>query len=51
MFEWISSPEAWIALVTLTSFEIVLGIGNIIFFQFLWADYLRIREIRGEQLD
>ena len=26
MFEWIYSPEAWIALVTLTSLEIVLGI-------------------------
>jgi predicted tellurium resistance membrane protein TerC len=31
MFEWIASPEAWIALVTLTVLEIVLGIDNIIF--------------------
>ena len=31
MFEWISSPEAWIALTTLTVLEIVLGIDNIIF--------------------
>ncbi len=31
MFEWITSPEAWIALVTLTALEIVLGIDNIIF--------------------
>ncbi len=31
MFEWIASPEAWIALVTLTALEIVLGIDNIIF--------------------
>ncbi|MDH3206373.1 MAG: TerC family protein [Gemmatimonadota bacterium] len=29
--EWISSPEAWIALLTLTILEIVLGIDNIIF--------------------
>ncbi|NTU57398.1 MAG: TerC family protein [Chlorobiaceae bacterium] len=29
--EWIFSPEAWIALATLTSLEIVLGIDNIIF--------------------
>ena len=29
--EWISSPEAWIALLTLTVLEIVLGIDNIIF--------------------
>ena len=35
MFEWISSPEAWIALVTLTSLEIVLGIDNIIFISIL----------------
>ncbi len=31
MFEWIFSPEAWLALVTLTALEIVLGIDNIIF--------------------
>jgi len=31
MFEWIYSPEAWLALVTLTALEIVLGIDNIIF--------------------
>jgi predicted tellurium resistance membrane protein TerC len=29
--DWISSPEAWIALLTLTTLEIVLGIDNIIF--------------------
>ncbi|NTV02816.1 MAG: TerC family protein [Chlorobiaceae bacterium] len=29
--EWIFSPEAWIALLTLTALEIVLGIDNIIF--------------------
>jgi predicted tellurium resistance membrane protein TerC len=33
--EWISSPEAWIALTTLTALEIVLGIDNIIFFSIL----------------
>ena len=31
MFEWIASPEAWVALLTLTALEIVLGIDNIIF--------------------
>ncbi len=35
MFEWIANPEAWIALVTLTSLEIVLGIDNIIFISIL----------------
>jgi predicted tellurium resistance membrane protein TerC len=35
MFEWISSPEAWISLATLTALEIVLGIDNIIFISIL----------------
>ncbi len=30
-WNWISSPEAWIALFTLTTLEIVLGLDNIIF--------------------
>ena len=33
--EWISSPESWIALLTLTALEIVLGIDNIIFISIL----------------
>lgn len=33
--EWISSPEAWVALATLTALEIVLGIDNIIFISIL----------------
>jgi predicted tellurium resistance membrane protein TerC len=35
MFEWIASPEAWIALGTLAALEIVLGIDNIIFIAIL----------------
>lgn len=35
MFEWIVEPQAWIALVTLTALEIVLGIDNIIFISIL----------------
>jgi predicted tellurium resistance membrane protein TerC len=33
--EWISNPESWIALLTLTVLEIVLGIDNIIFISIL----------------
>ena len=33
--EWLSSPEAWVALATLTFLEIVLGIDNIIFIAIL----------------
>lgn len=35
MFEWLASPEAWVALATLTALEIVLGIDNIIFISIL----------------
>ena len=37
--DWLTSPEAWIALLTLTTLEIVLGIDNIIFIAIL-ADRL-----------
>ncbi len=43
--EWISSPEAWVALLTLTVLEIVLGIDNIIFVAIL-ADRVR-EEVRA----
>jgi len=32
---WLASPEAWIALLTLTALEIVLGVDNIIFISIL----------------
>lgn len=35
MFEWMVSPEAWVALGTLIALEIVLGIDNIIFISIL----------------
>ena len=35
MFEWLTDPNAWIALATLTALEIVLGIDNIIFISIL----------------
>lgn len=35
MFEWILIPEAWVALATLITLEIVLGIDNLIFISVL----------------
>ena len=35
MFEWISDPQIWISLLTLTALEVVLGIDNIIFISIL----------------
>jgi len=43
MFEWMSSLEGWIALLTLTVLEIVLGIDNIVFISIL-AGRLRPEE-------
>jgi predicted tellurium resistance membrane protein TerC len=35
MFDWLTDPEAWVALTTLTALEIVLGVDNIIFISIL----------------
>src|SRR5215203_5509203 len=33
--EWVTDPQAWIAFLTLTALEIVLGIDNVIFISIL----------------
>ena len=33
--EWLMNPEIWVAFLTLTALEIVLGIDNIIFISIL----------------
>src|SRR5688572_27718479 len=48
--EWLSDPQAWIALLTLTGLELVLGIDNIVFISILAgklppADQKRARTI------
>lgn len=35
MFEWITDPEAWVSLATLTALEIILGVDNIILISIL----------------
>ena len=48
--EWISSPESWIALLTLTSLEIVLGIDNIIFISILAGKLPEDQQKMGRQI-
>jgi len=50
MFEWITSPEAWIALATLTALEIVLGIDNIIFISILSGRLPKAQRQRARSL-
>src|SRR5687768_1906351 len=40
---WLSNPEAWVALLTLTLLEVVLGLDNVIFISIL-AGKLRVEE-------
>ena len=48
--EWIYSPEAWIALTTLTFLEIVLGVDNIIFISILVGRLPEEQRQRGRVL-
>jgi predicted tellurium resistance membrane protein TerC len=45
--DWITDPHAWIALVTLTALEIVLGIDNIIFISILTGKLPKRRQPRA----
>jgi predicted tellurium resistance membrane protein TerC len=48
--DWISSPENWIALITLTVLEIVLGIDNIVFISILAGKLPAARQARARNL-
>jgi predicted tellurium resistance membrane protein TerC len=48
--DWIFSPESWIALVTLTVLEIVLGIDNIVFISILASKLPTTRQARARNL-
>lgn len=50
MIELLSSPEAWISLVTLTLLEIVLGIDNIIFISILSSKLPVEKQKKARQL-
>lgn len=48
--EWITSPESWIALLTLTALEIVLGIDNIIFISIIAGKLPEEQQKTGRQV-
>lgn len=47
---WLTSPEAWIALLTLTVLEIVLGIDNIVFISILAGKLPHERQPRARRV-
>lgn len=49
-FEWVNSPEAWIALGTLTVLEIVLGIDNIVFISILSNKLPEDQQSKAQQI-
>ena len=48
--DWITDPQAWIALVTLTLLEIVLGIDNIVFISILTGKLPKRQQARGRTI-
>ena len=47
--DWLTNPETWIALVTLTTLEVVLGIDNIIFISILAGSLPENQQHRARQ--
>jgi predicted tellurium resistance membrane protein TerC len=48
--DWLSNPDTWIGLLTLTALEIVLGIDNIIFISILSGKLPPTEQARARQL-
>ncbi len=48
--DWISSPEIWTALLTLTVLEIVLGVDNVIFISILASKLPKEQQDRARQM-
>jgi len=48
--EWIAQPEIWIALLTLTVLEIILGIDNVIFISILAGKLPEEQQAKARQL-
>ena len=50
VLEWLSNPEVWASLVTLTALEIVLGIDNLVFLAILAARLPPEQQNRARQI-
>ena len=50
MIDWLLNPQTWIALVTLTSLEIVLGVDNVIFISILAGRLPKAQQARARRL-
>src|SRR6187431_1816941 len=50
LVDWLTNPEAWIALATLTALEIVLGIDNIIFISILASKLPQAQQAQARRL-
>jgi predicted tellurium resistance membrane protein TerC len=48
--EWLNQPEAWVALLTLTFLEIVLGIDNIVFISILTGRLQKHEQLKARRL-
>ena len=46
--EWLMNPEIWVAFLTLTALEIVLGIDNIIFISILVSRLPKAQQPKGD---
>src|SRR3954469_4221193 len=48
--EWLSDPQIWISLVTLTVLEVILGIDNIVFISILAGKLPKEQQGKARQL-
>jgi predicted tellurium resistance membrane protein TerC len=50
MIEWLTNPQTWIALLTLTALEIVLGVDNVVFVSILAGKLPLAQQARARRL-
>jgi predicted tellurium resistance membrane protein TerC len=50
MIDWLTDPQTWVALITLTSLEIVLGVDNVIFISILAGKLPKAQQPRARRV-